>query len=211
MIFFESYEAQTVARAPAIDFGPPGLEMLIVAGGLFRFPCLGDFFQRQRGVGQDRHIDPHVLVDRRGIDIDLDFFRVGREGRQPARHAIVEARADRDHHIAIVHRHVGFVHAVHADHADRQFVGAGKTAQPHQRLRAGETGQAHQLAERLGRGRTRIHHAAADIEERLLGLRHQLHRRRDRAGVGLGLRTIAFVALFRRTLIGAVADQDILG
>ena len=134
-----------------------------------------------------------------------------REGRQPAGDAVVEARAHRDHQIAIVHRHIGFVEAVHADHADRQFVGAGKAAQAHQGLGAGKAGQVHQLGQRLGRRRPGIDHPAADIEERLPSIRHQLDRGRNRLQVRLGARPIALVALLGRTLIGAGGDQNILG
>jgi hypothetical protein len=45
-----------------------------------------------------------VLVDRGGIDVDVNLLRARRERRQLAGHAIVESRADVDHEIAIVHR-----------------------------------------------------------------------------------------------------------
>ena len=47
--------------------------------------------------------------------------------------AIVKAHADGKDKIGVVHRHIGFVGAVHAEHAHRLPMGAGESAQPHQR------------------------------------------------------------------------------
>ena len=53
------------------------------------------------------------------------FFGVGRERVELAGDAVVEARADVDHHVAVVHRHVGLVGAVHAQHAQELRSPAG--------------------------------------------------------------------------------------
>ena len=73
-----------------------------------------------------------LLIDD-GIDVDVDLLRAGREGVEPAGDAVVEARADADHHVAIVHRQVGFVGAVHAEHAEPLRIGRRIGAEPHQR------------------------------------------------------------------------------
>ena len=86
-----------------------------------------------RAVADDRHVDLDVLVDRGRIDVDVDLLRVRREGVEPAGDAVVEARADADHQVAIVHRPVGFVGAVHAEHAEPLRIGRRKGAEPHQR------------------------------------------------------------------------------
>ena len=52
-----------------------------------------------------------------------------REMRRIADHAVVEARADRQQHVAVLHRHVGFVGAVHAQHAEELPVG-GRDSRP---------------------------------------------------------------------------------
>jgi len=59
-----------------------------------------------------------------------DLLRVGREGVEPAGHPVVEARAHSDHQVAIVHRHVRLVHAVHADHAEEMRIARRQGAEP---------------------------------------------------------------------------------
>ena len=51
---------------------------------------------------------------------------------QLAGNAVVKTRADSNNHIALVHRHIGFISAVHAQHADELLVGCRISAQTHQ-------------------------------------------------------------------------------
>src|SRR3712207_7262043 len=46
---------------------------------------------------------PYTTLFRSSVDVDVDLARAGREGVQPAGHPIVEAGADGDHHVAVVH------------------------------------------------------------------------------------------------------------
>ena len=100
-----------------------------------------------RAIADDRQIDLDVLVDRRRIDVDMDFLRAGREGVEPAGDAVVEARADRDHQIAIVHRPIRLPGAVHAEHAEPLRIGGRKGAEPHQRRGDGKAGELDQFAQ----------------------------------------------------------------
>jgi hypothetical protein len=84
-------------------------------------------------IADDGQVDANILVDRRGIDVDMDLARLGRERIDAAGDAVIEARPDIDHHVAIMHRHIGFVGAVHAEHAEPMLVGSGEGAEPHQR------------------------------------------------------------------------------
>ena len=121
-----------------------------------------------------RHVDPHVLVDRGRVDVDVDLLRARREGVEPPGHPVVEARADRDHHVAAVHRQVGLVGAVHAEHAEELRVGGREGAEPHQRQGAREAGQPDELGQQLAQAaRPGIDHAAAAVEQRPLGLGDQ--------------------------------------
>ena len=106
------------ARAPFVDLRPPHLQRLLVWMDRARAPQPHHIFEHMRAIADDRHIGLDVLVDRRRIDIDMNLLRAGREGIQPSGDAVIETRADADHHIAIVHRHVGFERAVHAEHSD---------------------------------------------------------------------------------------------
>ena len=118
-------------------------------------------------IADDRNIDLDVLRNRRRIDIDMDDgLRLGREVRDAAGDAIVEARADRDQAIGIADRRVGAVRAVHPEHPETQRIGGRERPQAHQGLGHRDAEAARKLRQ-LGR-RTRPLHAAADVEERLL-------------------------------------------
>ena len=163
-----------------------------------------------RAIADDRHVDMDVLVDRGRIDIDVDFLRAGREGVDAPGDAVVEARADADHHVAIVHRHVGFQRAVHAEHAHPLRIGGGKGAQPHQRRGDREAGELDQLAQQVARGLAGIDHAAAGVEQRPLGVRHQLDRLLDLLDVAFDLRLVAGVREILRLGIDALGELDVL-
>ena len=79
------------------------------------------------------------------------FFDVRAEGVQPPGHPVVEAGADIQHHVAAMHRQVGFVGAVHPEHAEELRIARRIGAEPHQRVGAGKAGQAHELDQRRGR------------------------------------------------------------
>ena len=65
-----------------------------------------------------------------GIDVDVDdLARHLAEMLRVADHAVVETRADGQQHVAVLHRHVGFVGAVHAEHAEELRVGGRIAAQ----------------------------------------------------------------------------------
>ena len=99
------------------------------------------------GVADDADVGPHDLADRRGVDVDVDLLRAGREGVQPAGHPVVEARADADHHVAVVHGVVGLEGAVHADHAQPGRVVGREGAQAHQGRGHRRAGQGGELAQ----------------------------------------------------------------
>ena len=84
-----------------------------------------------------------------------------------AGHPIVEAGADGDQHVAVMHGHVGFIGAVHAQHADELPVGGRVGAQSHQRV-------GDRIAEQLGefdqfRRPFAQNHSTAGIDHRPLG------------------------------------------
>ena len=161
-------------------------------------------------IADDGDIGLDVLVDRGAVDIDVDLLRSGREGIDPPGDAVVEARADADHHVAIVHGVVGFVGAVHAEHAEPLRVGGGIGAEPHQRRGDGKAGHADELAQFLAGAGPGIDDAAAAIEDRALGARHQLDRLRDRALIAAGPRVIALVLRIGEAGVLAARELDVL-
>ncbi len=163
-----------------------------------------------RAVADDRNVDLDVLVDRGRIDVDVDLPRAGREGVEPAGDAVVEARADADHQVAIVHRPIRFPGAVHAEHAEPLRIGRGIGAEPHQRRGDGKAGELHQLAQQVARLRAGIDDAAAGVEQRTLGVLHQLDRGLDAVEVALELGLIALVLEILRPGIDALGELDVL-
>ena len=139
------------------------------------------------------------------------FLRMRREGVEPAGDAVVEARAEADHQIAIVHRVVGFERAVHAEHAEPLLVGRRIGAEPHQRRGDREAGQPHQLAQQRRGVRAGIDDAAAGVEDRLLRLGHHLDGALDLLGVALELRPIGLVLDVARERIRSHRELHVLG
>jgi hypothetical protein len=68
-------------------------------------------------IADDRDVDLHVLVDGGRVDVHMDAFRIGREGIEPPGDAVIETRPDIDHDVAFMHRQIGLVGAVHAQHS----------------------------------------------------------------------------------------------
>ncbi len=202
---------EAVARAPPLDLLPPQRQRLALG-----LPALGleagdDRLERGGGVADDRHVDPHVLVERGGVDIDVDLLRIRREGVEAPGDAVVEARADGDHEVAVMHGEVGLVGAVHADHAEELPVGSRQGAESHQGQGRGEPGQMHELGVELAGAVARIDDAAAAIEERPLCRGDEPHRFADARRIGFELRAVALMADGLGPAIGAAGEQHVLG
>ena len=101
-----------------------------------------------------------------------------------ARDPVVEAGAEGDEQVGLLHRRDGGVVAVHAGHAQAQRVGVGEGAPGHQggdHVDAGELGQLPQ-----GLGRPGLEDAAAGVDDRPAGLADEPGRLPDHLGVALG-------------------------
>ena len=138
------------------------------------------------------------------------LLRARRERVEPAGDAVVEARADADHHVAVVHRPVRLPGAVHAEHAEPLRIGGRIGAEPHQRRGDRKAGELDQLAQEVARLRAGIDDAAAGVEQRPLGVRHQLDRGLDAVEVALDLRPVALVLEFGRLGIDARGELHVL-
>ena len=88
-------------------------------------------------------------------------------------HAVVKTRANGDNHIGIVHGQIGFVCAVHAEHAQILLPAGRKCAQAHQRAGAGNVQRFHKFNQFFGRVAQR--YAAAEIHQRAFRRRQHLH------------------------------------
>jgi hypothetical protein len=100
-----------------------------------------------------------------------------------ADHAVVEPRAHRQQHVAVLHGHVGLVGPVHAEHAEELRIARRRRAEPHQCVRAREAQRVVQLSQ-LGR-RVAQDHAAAGVDVRALGMEQQLQGLADLPCVAL--------------------------
>ena len=112
------------------------------------------------------------LRDLGRVDVEVDDGGSGRERRELAGDAVVEARADRHEHIAGVHGDVRPLRAVHARPAEEERVGLGERSLAHQGGDHGETSDLRQLAQLVAR--VPVDRAAADVQDGLLGPRDPL-------------------------------------
>jgi hypothetical protein len=67
---------------------------------------------------------------------------------------------------------------VHPQHAEELRVLRRERAKAHQGQRAGSR-HPHELGQKLARRRAGVHHAAAGVDDRLLGREQHVHRRLD--------------------------------
>ena len=168
----------------------------------FRLEHLQEIAQHIAGVADDRHVDADVLVDRGGIDVDVDLLRARRERVDPAGDAVVEARTDAQHDVAAVHRHVGLVGAVHAEHAEPVLAGRRIGAEPHQGRSDRKTRRLDQFAQQFRGFGSGIDDAAAGVDHRTFRGGEQRHRFADLRGVALDPRRVGdvHVRLARRVI-----------
>ncbi len=162
--------------APGVDLLEPALADLVP--GLFDVvKLLVEVHHHMLHIAHDRDVHTHVLPDRGRIDVDMDDLGLGRESFHLAGHPVVEPRADGDDEVGIMDRHVGVVGAVHAEHAERERMRAGKPADAHQGMGHRDLRDLGELKD-LRRG-IREDNAAADIGHRLLCLGNRLGRLLD--------------------------------
>ena len=203
-------EAEGIARPPAVDRAPPFGERRRLSLMRTRPPQPHHVLEHMRAVADDAKIDFDVLVDRRWIDVDVDLLRLRRKGVNAAGDAIVEARADANHQIAIMHRVVRLERTMHAEHAEPLLVGCGVGPQPHQRRGDREPGRANELAQERRGVRPGIDDAAARIEDRLFRRRHHLDRMPNALQIALELRLIGLVLNVLLERVGAGRELHVL-
>ncbi|KAK72916.1 hypothetical protein L573_2108 [Bordetella holmesii H620] len=201
---------QALLAAPGLDLLPPLLDRRRLGVGARQVVLGAQIGQYVLDVADDGHVDAHALGDRRGIDVDVDdLARVLREMARIADDAVIEARPDGQQHVAVLHRHVRLVGAVHAGHAQEAVVGGRHRAQAHQGVGARRAGLVHQVAQ--GLGGIGQDHAAARVDHGTLGVQQHLHGLLDLALVPLVHRRVRAhrdLALGRRVL--ALRDGDVL-
>ena len=93
---------ERVLLLPAAQLLPPGVEPGAV--GLQRPVLAGQLRQHLLDVADDRDVGADVLGDLRRVDVDVDDLGVRRELGQLAGDPVVEAGADRDDQVGVVHR-----------------------------------------------------------------------------------------------------------
>ena len=127
-----------------------------------------------------------------------------------ANRTVVEAGADCQQNVAVLHAEVGFVGAMHAGHADPARVGGREGPQRHERGGDGSAGQVGQLHE--FRMRMRGNDTATHVDHGALGSQQHLHGLLDLPLVTLGDGRIGAhldFATLGRVLAGG--DGDVLG
>ena len=144
-------ESERIARPPAVDRAPPFGERALVGPMRPSAPQPHHVLEHMGAIADDAEIDLDVLVDRRRVDVDMDFARLRRERVEAAGDAVVESGADADHQIAIMHCVVGLERAVHAEHAEPLPIGRGIGAEPHQCRSDREAGRTDELAQQASR------------------------------------------------------------
>ena len=167
--------------------------------------------ERAGDVGLDGDIDIDDLVDGAAVDIDMDLAAVGREGVEAAGDAVIEARADAQDEVRLVHRPIGFIGAMHPQHAQPLVGRCGEGAQAHQGRGDGRAGERGEFAQQGAGLRAAIDDTAAGVEDGALGRGQHFDGCIDARRVRLDLRAVAGMLDRFGTFIGGGRDLDIFG
>ncbi len=125
-------------------------------------------------------VGPADLAQLGRVDVDVDDLGIGGEAGQFAGHPVVEAGAEGDEQIGVLHGGDGGVVAVHARHAEAERMVVGEGATGHQRgdhRDAGQLGQGTQ-----GLGGPGLQDPAAGVDDRPAAPGDQLGGFPDHAG-----------------------------
>ena len=120
----------------------------------------------------------------------MHFARIRAEIGNAAGDTVIKARADVDHQIAAMHRQIGLIKPVHAQHAQPRAATCRISAKPHQRRGDRKAGCGDKFAQQIAGLGARVDHAAAGVEHRPLGGFHHLDHRRNRVAVAFDLRLV---------------------
>ena len=108
-----------------------------------------------------------------------------------------------------MHGHVGFVGAVHAEHADELRVRTRQRTKAHQGQGARVAGLVNEIGKFLTRRRAGVDDSAAAVKNRTFRIGQQFNRCFDCVRMAFGLRAVARVLHFFRSDIGAVGELDV--
>ncbi len=186
------FELEGVLFHPAANGVPPVGALSGLLSAHFGFEFAHDLVELGEdlfGIADDGEFCVADLGDLAGVDVDVDDLGVGGEGSEAAGDAIVEANAEGDDQVGIVHAHVGRVGSVHAGHRDEVAVVAGQGAEAHEGVDAGEVSEFDEFLEFIvGVG---VDDATASVDEGTFGFPDHLGGAADLAGVAFGVELIA--------------------
>ena len=124
---------QALLGLPRVNAVHPGGERLGVRACLRGFKLREKLCENLAHVAHDRNVGSDVFGNRTRINVNLNdgaliFLPVG----GISDHTVIKARPHGKDNVTALHRHVGFVGTVHADHAETLAVFGVKPADAHQ-------------------------------------------------------------------------------
>jgi hypothetical protein len=162
------YSQQSV-RAPAINLAPPGGHGAFVLRRFIRaLPGFNHVGKHGARIAHNGRSTLDILVDGGWINIDMDLLRPGEKASSRPVMRSSKRAPILNHDIAIMHRQIGFISAVHAQHAkELRIIGIGPS--PISVEVTGAPVSLGQFAQQLDGFRPGIDDAAAGIEDGPLG------------------------------------------
>ena len=140
----------------------------------------------------------------------MSLSRPGAEIADATGNPVVETSAHINHEIAIVHRHIGFIHAVHAKHPKPVPAGCRIRPEAHESGSYWKISLADQISKQRARGQSRIDDAAAGVEDGPGRGFHPLGKKRDQVRITMRLGIIVAGGRFLGVKILPVRELDIL-
>ncbi len=124
---------QRVLLLPAAEGGLPLGAVGLGGEAALGLQDLDQLLDDQAAVAHDRDVRAPDLAQLGGVDVDVDDLGVGGEAVELAGDPVVEAAAQGDEQVRLLHGGDRRVVAVHARHAEAQRVAVGEGAPGHQR------------------------------------------------------------------------------
>ena len=160
-------------HAAAVMIGGPLPQARPPSGVRAPFGHIGERAERRPRIGEHGHVSAHDAAKCARVNVDVHDARAGRKVPRPSDDAVVEAHAHADDQIGVVHREIGLNGAVHAHHAERQWVLLGEDPKTKEGCADRDVARFSQPSQ-LFRG-ARHRHPVASHQQRPIGRRQ--HRR----------------------------------
>lgn len=142
-----------------------------------------DIIKKMREIEDDRKIEKKVIVDRRRIDIDMNFIGIRRERVEEEGDEVVEKRKEEKNEIEIMNGNVGLIGEVNEKNKEKVIEGGGIGEKKNKSGGDREIDDIEKIKKKKGRRGEGIDKEEERINERIYGIGEKKERIGNRIGI----------------------------